>query len=155
MRTFSIGCGRQEKSLRPVSSCRWFVATVMSFALVAACNAKTAEGVRQDNIDAFEMELILGGPPERVRAKDRPANATLEAEYLEGEQDGYFVGSYNGLLAGRSGENCEDMNGHELIDSVLGYDAGKTNGYSDGYAEACAEGYEEFLSEQSQQEEDQ
>lgn len=155
MRTFFIAGGWQEKNFRPVLRHRGFVAIVMSFALVAACNAKTAEGVRQEKIDAFENELILGGPPDRVRDTDGPADPALEAEYREGEQDGYLVGSDAGLLAGRAGEDCDDMDVHELSDPELGYDAGKTYGYSEGYAEACAEGYEEFLAEQTQQEEDQ
>ena len=150
-----IESGQQGVTPCVVSKQRWLVATLVSLAFLAACGAKSAEGVRQDKIDAFENELILGGPPDRVRDTDRSADPALEAEYREGEQDGYFVGSDAGLLAGRAGEDCDDMDVHELSDPKLGYDAGKTDGYSEGYAEACARGYDEFSAEQTQQEEDQ
>lgn len=137
------------------SGCQWITAIGMSFVLLAACG-KTAEGIRQEKIEAFENELILGAPPDRIRDTDGLGdNATGEAEYEDGEQDGYLLGSNDGYMAGSEGEDCDSTIVPDRIDPELGYDAGKTHGYSEGYAEACAEGYEEFSAEQTQQEEDQ
>ena len=150
-----IESGQQGVTTCVVSKQRWLVATLVSLAFLAACGAKSAEGVREDEIEAFENEMMFGDPPDWVREMDSSADPELEAEYREGEQDGYFVGSDAGLLAGQEGEDCDDMDAHELSDPKLGYDAGKTDGYSEGYAEACAKGFDEFSAEQTQQEEDQ
>lgn len=136
------------------SGCQWITAIGMSFVLLAACG-KTAEGIRQEKIEAFENELILGAPPDRIRDTDEFGdNAIGEAEYEEGEQDGYLLGSDDGYIAGSEGEDCDSTIVPDRIDPELGYDAGKTNGYYEGYAEACAEGYEDFISSQGEQEAD-